>query len=84
MHKIVEELEEGGAIAKWCEDVRKNLKDAKQYLKTAYGMHCLEDRSPCLEHCMRVCVFLLAIPKTPSFKELVPMNLKLAVIVAKV
>ena len=40
MHKIVEELEEGGATEKWCEEVRRALKDAKRYLKTEYGMCC--------------------------------------------
>ena len=29
MHKIVEELEEGGTTEKWCEEVRRALKDAK-------------------------------------------------------
>ena len=29
MHKIVEELEEGWATEKWCEEVRRALKDAK-------------------------------------------------------
>ena len=46
MHKIVEELEEGGATEKWREEVRRALKDAKWYLKTEYGMHCQEDGSP--------------------------------------
>ena len=40
MHKIVKELEEGGATSKWCEDVRRTLKGAKRYLKTECGMHC--------------------------------------------
>ena len=31
-----------------------------------------------------VCVFLQVIVKTPSFEEVVPMNITLAVIVAKV
>ena len=52
MHKIVEELEEGGATEKWCEDVRRTLKDAKRYLKTENGMHCLEDGIPCPDHCL--------------------------------
>ena len=40
MHKIVKELEEGGATTKWCEDVRRTLKGAKRYLKTECEMHC--------------------------------------------
>ena len=47
MHKIVDESEEGGATAKWCEDVQTNLKDTKRYLKTEYRMHCEEVGSPC-------------------------------------
>ena len=64
-HKIVEELEEGGATEKWCEEVRRALKDAKRYLKTEYGMHCQEDGSPCPDHCM---CFSLSYPQNPEFR----------------
>ena len=46
MHKIVEELKEGGATEKWCGEDRRALKDAKRYLKTEHGMHCQEDCGP--------------------------------------
>ena len=65
MHKIVDELEEGGATAKWCEGVRTNLKDTKRYLKTEYRMHCEEVGSPCPDHCT---CFALSDPKNPEFQ----------------
>ena len=65
MHKIVKELEEGGATEKWCEEVRRTLKDAKRYMKTEYGMHCQEDGSPCPDHCM---CFSLSDPQNPEFQ----------------
>ena len=65
MHKIVEELEEGGATEKWCGEVRRALNDAKRCLKTEYGMHCQEDGSPCLDHCM---CFSLSDRQNPEFQ----------------
>ena len=65
MHKIVKELEEGGATEKWCEEVRRTLKDAKRYMKTEYGMHCQEDGSPCPDHSM---CFSLNDPQNPEFQ----------------
>ena len=65
MHKIVEELEEGGATEKWCEEVRRALKDAKRNLKTEYGMCCQEDGSPCPDHCM---CFSSSDPQNPEFR----------------
>ena len=65
MHKIVKELEEGGATEKWCEEARRTLKDAKRYMKTEYGMHCQEDGSPCPDHCM---CFSLSDPQNPEFQ----------------
>jgi len=66
MHKIVDELKEGGASENWCEDVRQNLKDGKRYLKTEYSMHCQENGSPCPDHCMR---FALSDPQNLEFRE---------------
>ena len=65
MHEIVKELEEGEATEKWCEEVRRTLKDAKRYMKTEYGMHCQEDGSPCPDHCM---CFSLSDPQNPEFQ----------------
>ena len=64
MHKTVDELEEGVVTEKWCEEVRRTLKDAKRYLKTEYGIRCQEDGSPCPENCMR---FSLSDPQNPEF-----------------
>ena len=63
--KIPTPLENQRFTEKWCEEVRRALKDAKRYLKTEYGMHCQEDGSPCPDHCM---CFSLSDPQNPEFQ----------------
>ena len=66
MQKIVDELKNAGASAKWCDDIRSNLKDGKRYLKTVYRVHCREDESACADHCR---CFALSDPENPEFQR---------------
>ena len=65
MHKIVDELKDCSASAKWCEEIRQKLKNGKRYLKTEYRMHCEEDGSPCPDHCT---YFALSDPQNTEFQ----------------
>ena len=65
MHKIVDDLRDGGASAEWCKEVQSALKNGKRYLKTEYRAHCREDESPCPDHCR---CFALSDPQNTEFK----------------
>ena len=44
MHKIVDDLQDSGASATWCDEIQKGHKDGMRYLKTEYRVHCREDK----------------------------------------
>ena len=51
LHKIVEELEKSGSTQKWCDTIRRKLKEGKRYLKTDYRAHCREGNDLCPDQC---------------------------------
>lgn len=66
MHKIVDDLKDRGASAKWCDEIQNDLKTGKRYLKTVYRVHCREDESPCPDHCT---CFALSDSQNPEFQR---------------
>ena len=66
MQKIVDDLKDRGASAKWCDEIQNDLKTGKRYLKTVYRVHCREDESPCPDHCT---CFALSDSQNPEFQR---------------
>ena len=65
MTRIIDDLEKGGGNKQWCNDAKRRLRDSKQYLKTAYPVHCPLDESTCADHCIK---FALSDNHDPDFQ----------------
>ena len=63
--RIIDDLEKGGGNKQWCNNVKRRLRDSKQYLKTDYPVHCKPDESTCADHCRR---FALSDGCDPDFQ----------------
>ena len=51
LDKVVEELQKASASPEWIVNIKKRLNRGKKHLKTDYKVHCIEDSSPCTDHC---------------------------------
>ena len=64
--KIVDELQKVGALKEWADETRRELRDAKRYLKTTYREHCKLSQSLCADHCRD---YALSDPASNEFQE---------------
>ena len=68
LHAIINTLVENGAEGHWAETMRRDLKEAKRYLKTDYKMHVGRNENNS-DHCT---VHALSDPENPDFCEECP------------
>ena len=66
LERIIDKLQEVGVQTAWCSEVRKRLRDSKQYFKTNFRLHCTEKESCCPDHCAK---FALSDNKDETHKE---------------
>ena len=78
--RIIDDLEKGGGNKQWCYNVKRRLRDSKQYVKTDYPVHCKPDESTCADHCRK---FALSVGLTQTSKLCVLINILKAVTSAR-